>query len=86
MRSAMPIPASAPPQPLTCFARGVWVKLAFLAVAPSEAERLRDLGVREGCRVHVLRNAASVVCHVETARIVLRREVAMNVFATPVDA
>lgn len=74
------------PQPLTCYACGVCVKLAFLALAPAEAERLRDLGVREGNDVHLLRNEETVICGVESCRIALRREVAMQVFATPLAA
>lgn len=74
------------PQPLTCYACGVCVKLAFLALAPAEAERLRDLGVREGNDVYLLRNEETVICGVESCRIALRREVAMHVFATPLAA
>ena len=70
------------PQPLTSFAAGVIVHLAFFAVAAPEAQRLRELGVREGNPIHVLKNAETFVCKVEESRIALRREVAMNVFAT----
>jgi len=69
------------PQPLTSFACGVVVQLAFLSLLPAEAERLRDLGIREGNEIHVIRNAESMICKIEASRVVLRREVAMNVFA-----
>ena len=68
------------PQPLTSFAKGVVVTLSFLAHAPAEVQRLRDLGIREGNVVQILKNAEALVCMVESSRIVLRREVAMQVF------
>ena len=70
------------PQPLTSFAAGLVVHLSFFALAASEAQRLRDLGVREGNAIHVLKNADTFVCKIEASRIALRREVAMKVFAT----
>lgn len=69
------------PQPLTSFACGVVVQLAFLALLPAEAARLRELGIREGCPIHILRNHDSLVCGVDASRVVLRKEVAQNVFA-----
>jgi len=71
------------PQPLTSFAAGVMVQLAFFALGVPEAQRLRELGVIEGNQIHVLKNGDTFVCCVESSRIALRREVAMNVFATP---
>ena len=71
------------PQPLTSFAVGMIVHLAFFALGIPEAQRLRELGVREGNMIHVLKNGETFVCRVESSRIALRREVAMNVFGTP---
>ena len=71
------------PQPLTSFAAGVMVNLSFFALGDPEAQRLRELGVIEGNVIHVLKNGDTFVCCVESSRIALRREVAMNVFATP---
>lgn len=68
------------PQPLTSFMNGVVVQLAFMSMLPAEAARLRDLGIREGSRVQILRNHDCLVCGVEASRVVLRREVAQNVF------
>ena len=73
-------PISLPP-PLTSFANGVVVQLAFLAVLPAEAARLRELGIREGNPIHILRNQESLICAVDASRVVLRKEVAQNVFA-----
>ena len=75
-------PASAP---LTCFRRGRNVRLSFLAVNDAEAARLRDLGLREGCRVCVLANAPTCILGVGACRLALQREVAMNLFAVEDD-
>jgi|DEB0MinimDraft_6_1074348.scaffolds.fasta_scaffold543970_1 Fe2+ transport system protein FeoA len=68
------------PQPLTAFASGVCVRLSFLSLLPAEAARLRDLGMREGSPIHILRNQDSLICSVDASRVVLRREVAQQVF------
>ena len=68
------------PQPLTAFASGVNVRLAFLSLVPAEAARLRELGMREGSPVHILRNQGALICGVDASRVVLRREVAQHVF------
>lgn len=49
---------------------------------PVEADRLRELGIREGNPIHILRNEEALICTVESSRIVLRREIAQQVFAT----
>ena len=72
--------------PLTCFRRGRTVRLSVLAVDDAEAARLRDLGLREGCRVCVLANAATCILGVGACRLALQREVAMNLFAVDDDA
>ena len=70
------------PRPLTTFACGVMVQLAFFSLSPTEAERLRELGLREGNAIHVIRNEESFICKIEASRVVLRREVAMKIFGT----
>ncbi len=70
------------PRPLTSFSAGVMVHLAFFSLGVAESQRLRELGVREGNLIHVLKNDDTFVCAVESSRIALRKEVAMNVFAT----
>lgn len=73
---------SAIPRPLTSFSAGAIVRLNFFSLSPVEEQRLRDLGIREGKELHVLKNEESLVLRVEASRIVLRKEVAMAVFAT----
>jgi Fe2+ transport system protein FeoA len=69
--------------PLTCFARGQQARIAFLGLSDSEAQRLRDLGLREGCQVCVMANADKCILGLSECRIALQREVAMQLFATP---
>ena len=69
------------PQPLTSFSTGSVVRLAFFSLSPSEEQRLRDLGIREGNEVSILKNEDSFVLRVEASRVALRKELAMAVFA-----
>ncbi len=48
------------------------------------AERLRDVGVREGALLNVLRNKGDVIVRVAGSRVGLRREMAGRVLGTPV--
>jgi Fe2+ transport system protein FeoA len=69
--------------PLTCFLKGQKARIAFLSMGDEDAERLRDLGLREGCCVCVMANAEKCILGVSECRIALQREVAMNLLATP---
>lgn len=68
--------------PLTCFAKGQRARIAFLGLMDAEAQRLRDLGLREGCLVCIMANADKCILGLSECRIALQREVAMNLFAT----
>jgi Fe2+ transport system protein FeoA len=70
------------PRPLTSFSVGSVVRLEFFSLSAVEEQRLRDLGIREGNELQILKNEDSFVLRVEASRIVLRKEVAMAVFAT----
>lgn len=52
-------------------------------VEGDEAQRLRDLGIREGASVRLMANAALCVVGLGACRIALRQEVASRLFATP---
>ncbi len=69
--------------PLTCFQQGQYVQIAWLALDEEQAQRLRELGVREGCRACVMLNADKCILGVGTCRLALQREVAMRLFAVP---
>lgn len=71
------------PAPLTTFLRGQQARIAFLGVADAEAQRLRDLGLCEGCQVCIMMNADKCVLGLKACRIALQREVAMQLFAVP---
>lgn len=82
--SFVPLPvADVPPAPLTCFARGSRACIAWVALEAGEAQRLREMGVREGACVGVVQNGAACVLAVDGCRLALRREVAGQLFATP---
>ncbi len=59
-----------------CFLVGV--------VQGEAAERLRDVGVREGATIGMVKNAGDVIVQVAGCRVGLRQEMANNVLGTPV--
>lgn len=69
--------------PLTCFFKGQRARIAFLGLGDEEAQRLRDLGLREGSCVCVMVNAEKCILGLSECRIALQREVAMQLMATP---
>jgi len=70
------------PAPLTTFSKGQEVRIEWLGVEGADAERLRDLGVREGCKACVMMNADKCILGLGTCRLALQREIAMQLFAT----
>lgn len=69
--------------PLTCYGRGENVEIEWLGLDEVQAERLREIGVREGCRVCVMMNADKCILGMGCCRVALQREVAMHLFAVP---
>jgi Fe2+ transport system protein FeoA len=69
--------------PLTCFMKGQRAKIAYLNLNDEEAQRLRDLGLREGCYVCIMSNAEKCIVGLSECRIALQREVASHLLATP---
>lgn len=74
------------PTPLTSFRVGEDVRLCFMALDEPTCARLRELGIREGCRACVASIGDKCVLRVGATRVALQREVAMGVFATMFDA
>lgn len=72
------------PAPVTSFPAGRTVRLCFLGLDEALAARLRELGVREGCDACVVSTGDKCVLGLGAARVALRREVAMGLFATSV--
>lgn len=75
---------AAPPTPLACFRRGEQACIAWMGMPAPEAERLRELGVREGACLSIVESGANCILALGACRLALRREVAMLLFATPV--
>lgn len=69
--------------PLTTYGQGEDVEIEWLGLSECQAERLRELGVREGCRVCVMMNADKCVLGLGSCRVALQREIAMCLFAVP---
>ena len=63
--------------PLTSFRNGSDIQLAFLGLEPAIAQRVRELGLREGVHVAILQNSDKLIVRVSGSRIGLRRELAM---------
>lgn len=70
------------PAPVTSFPAGRTVRLCYLGLDEATAARLRELGVREGCAACVVATGDKCVLGLGAARVALRREVAMGLFAT----
>ena len=67
--------------PLTSFKKGSRLLLEFLRMESGDAQRLRDLGLREGVQVVILHNSDKMIVCVSECRIGLRKELARQVFA-----
>jgi Fe2+ transport system protein FeoA len=70
---------------LCCATNGQCAVVAHLVGDESEAERLRDLGVREGAIVTVLRDGDPLVVNIDEARFGIGRAAAMNVLCQIVE-
>ncbi|MBO6573927.1 MAG: ferrous iron transport protein A [Rhodothermales bacterium] len=70
--------------PLTSFPEGDSVEIHVLGVGDKLADRLRSLGLREGCCARVMSTGDKCVLAVGECRIALRREVAMGLMGCSV--
>ena len=64
---------------LCCGKRGESLEVMALRGDENEAARLRDLGVREGARVTILRDGNPLMIKVDNARFGVSRDAANNV-------
>lgn len=69
--------------PLTTYRQGDDLEIEWLGLDEVQNERLRELGVREGCRVCVMMNADKCILGMGACRVALQREIAMCLFAVP---
>lgn len=70
---------------LCCAKSGQCAIISHLVGEESEASRLRDLGVREGAIVTVLRDEDPLLIKIDEARFGIGRNAAMNVLCQLVD-
>ena len=70
---------------LCCGKRGQQMSVYKLTNEVSEADTLRDLGVREGSRISVLRDGNPLIVKVDGARFGIGRAAAMKVLCHVVD-
>lgn len=74
-----------PLAPVTTYRQGEMIHIQWLGMAGSDAERLRELGLREGACACVMANTDKCILGIGTCRIALRRELAQNLFASPTE-
>jgi Fe2+ transport system protein FeoA len=70
---------------LCCACNGQCAVVARLVGDESESERLRDLGLREGAIVTVLRDGDPLVVKVDEARLGIGRSAAMSILCQIVE-
>ena len=70
------------PAPLSCHPTGASVCIAWMGMAEADASRLRDLGLREGACVRVVRNDNACVVSLGGCRLALQRELADHLYAS----
>lgn len=68
--------------PLTALSEGIDVLVD--TVCGHAAHRLRDVGLREGAQIAIVRNTSNVIVRVEGCRIGLRHEIARQILGTPI--
>lgn len=64
---------------LCCGKRGESLQVTALAGDDNESARLRDLGVREGAKVTILRDGSPLMVKVDNARFGISRDTATRV-------
>lgn len=84
MKEGCPDPEAC--RPLTCFACGACVRVAFSAFHPAESERFGAMGLREGALCTILQNADKLILGIGGCRLGVPVELAMQVFAHEVPA
>jgi Fe2+ transport system protein FeoA len=70
--------------PLTCFAGGACVRVAFAAIDDAVSERLGAMGLREGVLCTILQNADKMILRIGGSRLGVPRELAMQLYAQEV--
>lgn len=71
-------------RPMTVYGNGTRVRLDAISLDPKEAQRLREMGLREGAALSIIQNAQNLIVGVLACRIGLRRDLACKLYATRV--
>jgi len=72
------------PAPLTTYCDGCLLKIH--SVCGSSQKRLREMGLREGACVKMVKNSEDLIVRLDTCRIGLCRDTATNILAIPTSA
>ena len=72
------------PAPLTTYRDGCALRIH--SVCGYAQERLRDVGIREGVCVEMIRNSKELILRIDSCRIGLRRDMAVDVLAVPLSS
>jgi Fe2+ transport system protein FeoA len=73
-----------PAIPLTAVPKGQVVKVCFFSLRNGAAGRLRDVGLREGSLIHLIRRAGRVIVGIEGSRVGVPADLAVGVFVQEV--
>ena len=72
--------------PLELLNTGDWADVADVSGEPGWVSRLAELGVRIGCRLHVLQAGSPCLLQVGESRLSVRGDLAMQILVRPVMA
>jgi len=68
--------------PMTRFRSGTRVRLEAMSMDAVEAQRLREMGLREGMQLAIIQNTQNLIVGVIAGRIGIRRDLARKLLAT----
>jgi Fe2+ transport system protein FeoA len=63
---------------------GVCVMVRALELAPETAERLRRIGIREGCRIALLSRTEPMLVSIDNSRVAIGTELCKQIKVEPV--
>lgn len=67
---------------MTRFRSGTRVRLEAMSMDAVEAQRLREMGLREGMQLAIIQNTQNLIVGVIAGRIGIRRDLARKLLAT----
>jgi ferrous iron transport protein A len=70
--------------PLEFLHTGAWADIADVSGEPGWVSRLAEMGVRIGCRLHVLQAGSPCLLQIGESRLSLRGDLATQILVRPV--